>query len=515
MATRYSDLIILLSGGINQRRMYFDSHPKVHDLGRDFAERMQEVLVDRGETGFFFGILNGKFIRDGKYLTGPSIAGRNLIEFSEKLNCGGFLFRQGVNAEEVMAFFRVAADLREKTGTIEESIALFQHEGIRHIEVSPYFREGEDVDAYGVKLAPFDPGLIQFDFSEEDIEGGGMGKSVAQDLEPLLPIFQSMYDTVQTNNIHVVKEMDVDVHRAIGIGEELFEVSDRNTMDVMNLMRYPDYDSYTIGHSVRVSTLALTVGREMGWPEHLLPELATAGLMHDIGKAKVPDEILYKPGKLTAEERKIAESHAAIGGKILLAKGDASPLVIAGAWGHHIRHDRQGGYPPLPEWAIKSPIAGLIQVCDVFEALTAARPYKNPMPPRRAFEIILKDRGAFDPACLTALIRAIGLYPPGSEVSLSDGTRGYVIAKGPDWQQPTVRVTRDPEGQLLGRGDQYVAKLHEEENLGVADFLMVGLDPDAAKDLAVDAPGGLMETGDEWEEGLVQELDDILEESII
>jgi len=509
VATRYSDLIILLSGGINQRRMYFDSHPKVQSLGRDFAERMQEVLIDRGETGFFFGILNGKFIRDGKYLTGPSIAGRNLITFAEKLNCGGFLFRQGVDADEVRAFFRVAADLREKTGSIEESIALFQHEGIRNIEVSPYFQEGEAVDANGVRLAPFDPGLIQFDFSEDDDVDGGMGKSIARELEPLLPIFQSMYETVQTNNIHITREMDVDVHMALGVGEELHGVADAQTMDVMNLMRYPDYDSYTIGHSVRVSTLALTVGREMGWPDHLLPELATAGLLHDIGKAKVPDEILYKPGKLSPEERKIAESHAAIGGKILLAKGDASPLIIAGAWGHHIRHDRTGGYPPLPEWAIKSPIAGLIQVCDVFEALTAARPYKNPMPPRRAFEIILKDQGAFDPAPLTALIRAIGLYPPGSEVSLTDGTRGYVIAKGPDWEQPTVRVTRDPEGHVLPKEDQYVAKLHEEENLGVADFLMVGLDPEAAADLA-ERP-----TGDEWEEGLVQELDDILEESTI
>lgn len=512
---RFSDLIILLSTGINQRRMYFDSHPKVQNLGRDFTDRMQEVLTTRGETGFFFGILNGKFIRDGKYLIGPSIAGRNLIDFAGRLKCGGFLFRQGLDADEVMAFLRVAADLRDKVESVEESIALFRSEGIRNIEVSPYFREGEEIDANGVKLAPFDPGLIQFDFSDEDEDGGGMGKSIAQELEPLLPIFQSMYETVQTNNIHINMQQDVDVHKAKGVGEELFEVSDRQTMDVMNLMRYPDYDSYTIGHSVRVSTLVLTVGREMGWPEHLLSELATAGLLHDIGKAKVPDEILYKPGKLNPEERKIAESHAAIGGKILLAKGDASPLIIAGAWGHHIRHDGVGGYPPLPEWAVNSPIASLLQVCDVFEALTAARPYKSPMPPRRAFEIILKDRSAFNPAPLSALIRAIGLYPPGSEVALTDGTRGYVIAKGPDWQLPTVRVTRDPEGNSLAKEDQYVAKLHEEEDLAVADFLMVGLDPDSAKDMAQDDPGQEQASDEEWEQGLVTELDDILEESTI
>ena len=137
------------------------------------------------------------------------------------------------------------------------------------------------------------------------------------------------------------------------------------------------------------------------------------------------------------------------------------------------------------------------------------------MPPRRAFEIILKDRSAFDPAPLTALIRAIGLYPPGSEVALTDGTRGYVIAKGPDWQLPVVRITRDADGNSLAKEDQYVAKLHEEDNLAVADFLMVGLDPDSAKDIVENEPGKKKESDEEWEQGLVTELDDILEESII
>ncbi len=516
MSTSFSDLIILLSTGINQRRMYFDSHPKVLGLGRDFTERMQEVLASRGETGFFFGILNGKFIHDGKYLVGPSIAGRNLIDFAERLQCGGFLFRQGIDADEVMAFLRVATELRDRVDSIEESIALFLSKGIRNIEVSPYFREGEEVDDDGIKLAPFDPGLIQFDFTDEDLDGG-RGKTISQDLEPLLPIFQAMYEAVQTNHIQINLQQDIDVHKALGAGEDLFEVSDQQTMDVMNLMRYPDYDSYTIGHSVRVSTLALTVGREMGWPEHLLSELASAGLLHDIGKAKVPDEILYKPTKLTPEERKIAETHAITGAKILLARGDASPLIIASAWGHHIRHDGQGGYPPVPDWVVRSPIASLMQVCDVFEALTAARPYKPPMPPRRAFEIILKDRSAFSPAPLTALIRAIGLYPPGSEVALTDGTRGYVIAKGPDWQLPIVRVTRDPEGSPLAKEDQYVIKLHEEENLTVADFLMVALDPDSAaarNDEAQDDPDQKSDSGEKWEQGLQDELDNILDESI-
>ncbi len=78
-----------------------------------------------------------------------------------------------------------------------------------------------------------------------------------------------------------------------------------------------------------------------------------------------------------------------------------------------------------------------------------------------------------------------------------------------------MRVTRDSEGNSLSRENQYVAKLHEEKDLAVADFLMVGLDPDSAKDMAENEPGKKQESDKEWEQGLVTELDDILEESII
>ena len=137
-----------------------------------------------------------------------------------------------------------------------------------------------------------DPSLIAFDFSEDEEGGeGGMGRSIQKDLAPLLPIFQSMYETVSSNHVTVNRDLELDLSRTQSVSEQLSVKADRETMDIMNLMRYPDYDSYTIGHSVRVSTLALTVGREMGWPEHMLGELATAGLLHDLGKAKVPDEM--------------------------------------------------------------------------------------------------------------------------------------------------------------------------------------------------------------------------------
>ena len=134
-------------------------------------------------------------------------------------------------------------------------------------------------------------------------------------------------------------------------------------------MHYPDFDTYTVGHSVRVALLAVLVGHNMKLDDELLLELCMAGLLHDVGKSQIPDEILFKPGRLDEDERTLMETHAQIGAEILMGHHQASPLAIAGAWGHHLRHDG-GGYPDAPEWAARHFLTTLLQVCDVFEALT-------------------------------------------------------------------------------------------------------------------------------------------------
>jgi putative nucleotidyltransferase with HDIG domain len=478
MDQRISDLIIMLSAGITQRRLYFDDHPRVRELGSSLAEALATYLESRQETGFFFGVLNGKFIYQGKYLVGPSIAGRPLLDLAGNLGCGGFLFRKGLQPEEAAAFFTLAAETRDKLTSLSEASQCVQSRGIVHIELSPHYREGIQRQGDAEAASSLDPGLIQFDLQHlDDYEVGdddAVREDLSRELSPLLPIFQSLYQTVTENNAHISSDSPLDLDQAGAVSDELLGVSDQQTLDVMNLMRYPDYDSYTVGHSVRVATLALSVGRRLGWPDHLLPVLSTAGLMHDIGKAKVPDEILYKPDRLTPEELKVAEMHAAVGARILLAQGDAHPVVIAATWGHHIRQDR-GGYPQVPDWVRLSPAASLIQACDVFEALTAARPYKTPMSPREAFAIILKDRAAFDPRVLRALVDTVGLYPVGSEVVLSDGLRGFVVARGHRWGRPVVRVVRDRKGHKLSRRDQYTLDLNQEPLLDIKDFYTVEL----------------------------------------
>lgn len=472
MASRFSDLIILISGGINQRRLYFDDHPRVREHARAISLRFDDILQQTGETGFFFGVHQGKFVRDGKYLVGPSIAGRNLIAFAQQLGCGGFLLRGGLTEDELLAFFRLGASVSHPVDGLQAAKDLFLKEGIGHIDPAPHFREAGATRGSGDAI-PMDPGLITFDFGDGPL--GGPPPSLHKELEPLLPLFQTMFSAVESNTIEAARDQAMDLDRNLEAGAALVGRIDRQTIDIMNLMRYPDYDSFTVGHGVRMATLAVTVGRGLGWPSHLLTELAAAAMLHDVGKAKVPADILYKPGALTEEERRIAESHAEVGARMLLAQGCARPAIIAGAWGHHLRHDG-AGYPVTPEWVRRSPTAAVLKVCDVFEALTAARPYKAPLSPRRAFEIMLGDAGAFDPRILTALFDTIGLHPPGSRVELSDGSRGFVQKSGRRHDRPLVLVTTGPDGRNLEINDQFLVDLAEKTDLEVADFQSVAVE---------------------------------------
>ncbi|MDX2472407.1 MAG: HD-GYP domain-containing protein [Candidatus Krumholzibacteria bacterium] len=471
MERQFSDLIILLASGINQRRMYFDNHPKVQSISAEFVEKVRPMLSGEEEDEFAFGVFGSKFIRHGKYLVGPSIAGRSLIEFAERLGCGGFVFRLPIERGDLVKFFSLGAGLKDDLDSLDDARAMFAAAGLDHIELTTPFAEGgQDGEGKGGGK------------DEETAEDDQMN-FMAADFAPLLRVYQALYETVATNNLALNGDNRIDLDLARARGAELVAVSDQNALDVMQFMRYPDFDSYTIGHSVRVAALGALLARELGWSKEMQNEIATAGLLHDLGKGRVPDEILFKPGRLSDDERQVMETHPVLGVRVLLANGETSAVILAAAWGHHLREDRRG-YPAMPEWFTRSSAAALIHVCDVFEALTAARPYKKPMTPRRAYEIMVADEGAFHPHMLAALIRALGLYPPGSEIVLSDQRRAVVVAKGSLPERPLVRVTHDAEGLPLSRASQPAINLSETPELEISDFVKVGLEQGEGVDMA-------------------------------
>ena len=448
-------LIVDLCKSIGQRQLYFLDHPVIRDNSVKIVADLRALLVELERDNLFIGIVDGHLVFDGQYLVGPSIMGQQLVAFAQKLHCGGLVLGEDTTAEEIMVLLDLAGKLKTPIDNLQEGRDILKARGVHNIELSAHYSAPSNL------IAKEDKDLWQ------GKDGGGHLHS------PLL-VYQALFDVVAKAHGNVTLDRAIDINGAQSVSEHLLLSARANFTDMLQFVRYPDYDSYTVGHSVRVATLAVFVGNQLGIDDEQLVELGTAGLLHDVGKSKVPSEILFKRGRLTAEEFAIIQSHASVGAEILLGQKDWNRLQVAAAWGHHLRYDG-GGYPPSPNWAVRGHLVALLQICDVFEALTAVRPYKARLTPLAAFGVMLADKGAFDPALLYAFISTLGIYPPGNRVRLGDGSEGVVVAAGSLVDKPLLRIVQDMTGAPIEPDEQQVVNLAKDTSgrLAVAELLFV------------------------------------------
>jgi putative nucleotidyltransferase with HDIG domain len=169
-------------------------------------------------------------------------------------------------------------------------------------------------------------------------------------------------------------------------------------------------DQYTSGHSERVMKYAYTIGKEMNLGHEKLEELRLASLLHDIGKLGIKESVLSKPGRLSNRERRQITHHPAIGVKIVDSVVD-SHKIIRGILEHHEHFDGTG-YPNGLKGKEISPEGRIIAVADIFDALTALRPYKRKYSPDEAFSMVKKGSGTqFDPQVVKAFVRSYSKHP--------------------------------------------------------------------------------------------------------
>ncbi|HKO25965.1 MAG TPA: HD-GYP domain-containing protein, partial [Solirubrobacteraceae bacterium] len=178
------------------------------------------------------------------------------------------------------------------------------------------------------------------------------------------------------------------------------------------LVRLGEKDPSTEGHTRRVAKLAVAIGEQLGLPEKRLRQLALGGLLHDVGKLSVPNEILNKPGRLTDEEFAEIRRHPGAGRDLLSELGGFPPLVLDLVESHHERLDA-GGYPNgVPAGELDLAVR-ILTVADVYDALTADRVYREAWPAERALALLEEDTGtAFDPDCVRALASLLAADQP-------------------------------------------------------------------------------------------------------
>ena len=210
--------------------------------------------------------------------------------------------------------------------------------------------------------------------------------------------------------------------------EEIAASVARNPSALINVARLKSKDEYTYMHSVAVCALMINLARTLELNELLVRELGMAGLLHDLGKMAVPDPVLNKPGKLTEEEYAVVRKHPERGYDFLVQSEDAPAIAAEVVLHHHEKYDGTG-YPHGLKGDEISLYARMGAICDVYDAITSNRPYKDGWAPAESIARMLEWNGHFDPKLLDAFIRSIGIYPVGTLVRLRSNRLGLVVAE--------------------------------------------------------------------------------------
>ncbi|MGE5370885.1 MAG: HD-GYP domain-containing protein [Solirubrobacterales bacterium] len=229
----------------------------------------------------------------------------------------------------------------------------------------------------------------------------------------------------------------------------VYELLDNRTI-LINACDIRAYDDYTFGHSLSVGILAMMTGIKLGYNEAKLRDLGVGALLHDIGKTQIDKDIINKPFELTPEEYAQVKNHTDYGFDILRSYEDLSLLSAHVSYQHHERFDGKGYPRGLSKTTIHE-YASIVSAADVFDALSADRPYRKAFSVFESADYLRRMSGsAFDAKVVEALTANIAMFPIGSVVRLNTAEIGIVVNIDPKQAaHPTVRVVFDPTGQRL------------------------------------------------------------------
>ncbi len=278
----------------------------------------------------------------------------------------------------------------------------------------------------------------------------GKRERAAETIDNSKRLVKTLYEQVQSGAA-------VELSLADTVAEDICNAVVQDSVTLVNMLRLKTMDEYTYLHSIAVCTLMIKLARQQRLAQDHVVRLGVAGLLHDIGKIGIPAEILNKPEPLTESEFALIKEHAQKGAAILRELPGVTDCAIEVCLHHHERMDGKGYPLGLAGAKIGLP-ARMGAICDVYDALTSERPYKEAWSPQRAVGEMQSWNGCFDPELLFSFCQAIRVFPLASVVKLDTDQLAVVMPSKTDNSPPLVRVFYDtrrdtveqPEDLVLG-----------------------------------------------------------------
>jgi len=417
----YYDLIRYLVAAVNGRRIYPPRHPVLDRTLARVEQSLLSLMVSRDEVQL--GVLGNHLLADDLPWEDQ---GESHSALSRELKARGIdklTFQRGFQRAdleslvEVLCGDRASGDLKSLGGAASAS-DLLAGRGVSRIRVGQLDLEQKQ------KEEPETPETSGGRGAYQEAVGG----------------LQDTMEGIGAGRLVRIKQ----IHNLIDL---LVEHLSRDPGPLLMLTALKSHSDYTFSHIVNVSILALAQIQAISGDAETVREYGIAAMLHDMGKMRIPKEILEKREKLTDAEFEVIRRHPMETLHILRETPGASDLALVVCFEHHRRYD-QTGYPPVKRPLPQHFATRVCTLADAYDAMRSNRSYQRELPPEGAMEILQTQSGKmFDPVLVRLFIRMMGAYPPGTRIRLDTAEEAMVLKANPaDPFRPIVRILGDHPG---------------------------------------------------------------------
>jgi HD-GYP domain-containing protein (c-di-GMP phosphodiesterase class II)/ActR/RegA family two-component response regulator len=278
---------------------------------------------------------------------------------------------------------------------------------------------------------------------------GYPGFYIYDELSEGIEVDETISVELRNKGVEALRKQDID--QTLDVAKNIVDQILTNGTTAIDMVDLRTFDDYTYRHSVNVAVIATVLGMGMHLKRSMLEEVCVAAIFHDLGKLMIDSEVLNKPSRLTEEEFKQIKKHPELSVKLLKKRkkvsDDAKEAVL-----HHHENEDGSGYPDGLTGNEIPLIAKVIHVADVYDALTAKRPYKEPYTPSEAIEYLMGGCNIlFDESIVRVFMGCVPVYPKGATITLSDNRMAVVCENNANPLRPKVRVET---GEIIDLGDE-------------------------------------------------------------